>query len=88
MTEQQELQQRIEVKARQEQGKKSKVKKKCKQDIDTGEPHQAEDITTELPPQTPTMPRGNRGQRNDEGSDDERQDQRNQDKIRGSILVT
>ena len=24
------------------------------------------------------MPRGNRGQRNDEGSDDERQDQRNQ----------
>ena len=83
-TKQEELQQRIEAKAKQEQEKKSKAMKKGKQDIVTEstvatEPDQSEDNKIYLPSQTTTIPRGNRGQgNNDDGSDDDGQDQRNQ----------
>ena len=77
-TEQQELQERIEAKAKQEQERKSKTKRKGKQVTETIELEQSEDI--QIPSQTATMPRGNRGQRNgvncDDG-DDDRQDERN-----------
>ena len=74
VTEQEELQQRIEAKAKQEQEKKSKSKKKGKQDTVATDPDQSEDIQIDLPSQTATMqPRGNRGQRNN----DDGQDQRN-----------
>ena len=77
-TEQQELQQRIETKAKQEQEKKSKIKKKGKKETERSEFDQSENI--QIPSQTATMPRGNRGQRNGVNGDDgdhERQDERN-----------
>ena len=74
-TEQQELQQRIEAKAKQEQEKKAKAKKKGKKETGLTEPEQSEDI--QIPSQTATMPRGNRG-RNGANGDDVRQDERNQ----------
>ena len=83
VTEKEELQQRIEAKAKQEQEKKGKTKKKGKQDTITEstvvtDPDQSEDIQINLPSQTTTMPRGNRGKRNNnDGSDDDGQDQRN-----------
>ena len=66
MTEQEELQQRIEAQAKQEQVKKGKTKKKGKQDsiIESTvviDPDQSEDIQINLPSPITTMPRGNRG---------------------------
>ena len=80
-TEQQELQQRIEAKAKQEQEKKSKTKKKGKKETETSELEQSEDI--QIPSQTATMPRGNRGQRNGANGDD---DVMMIDKMRGIII--
>ena len=78
-TKQQELQQRIETKAKQEQEKKSKAKKKGKQEGETTETIElAKSENIQIPDQTATMPRGNRGYRNDDDGDDERQDERNQ----------
>ena len=70
--EQQEFQQRIEVKAKHEQQKKTKGKLKGKKEPDTVELEQSEDI--QEPSQPATMPRGNRG-RNGDGDDDDRQDE-------------
>ena len=72
-TEQQELQQRIEAKAKQEWEKKAKAKKKSKKETEPVELEQSEDI--QIPSQTATMLRGNRGRNGDD--DDERQDGRN-----------
>ena len=58
-TEQQELQQGIESKAKDEQERKGKTKKKSKQVTQTIELEQSEDI--QIPYQTATMPRGYRG---------------------------
>ena len=81
--EQQELDRRIEAKAKQEKGKKGKAKKKAK--LETSETHEPElqipivepqelvrDIQPDTPPQTPTMPRGDR--RNDRNNDDDDDD--------------
>ena len=63
--EQQELQKRIESKARQEKEKKSKTKKKREQEssIPTS-PIESDNlnIQPDTPPQTPNMPRGNRNE--------------------------
>ena len=80
----QELYKRIEAKAKQEKGKKGKAKKKTKpEDSEKGEPQLQIQIPTvnpqeadrniqpDTPPQTPTMPRGDR--RNDRDDDDEGQ---------------
>ena len=78
--EQQELDRRIEAKAKQEKGKKGKAKKKTKLETsETGEPELqipivepqevVRDIQPDTPPQTPTMPRGDR--RNDRNNDDD-----------------
>ena len=69
--EQQELQQRIEAKAKQGQEKKVEAKKKGKIETETIELEQSENI--QIPSQTATMPRGNRGR----NGDDDRQDERN-----------
>ena len=77
-TEQQELQQRIEAKTKQEPEKKGKTKKKGKKETGLIELEQSEDI--QIPSQTATMPRGNRGQingANGDDGDDDRQDERN-----------
>ena len=77
-TEQQELQQRIEAKAKQEQERKSKTKKKGTQVTERIELEQSEDI--QIPSQTATMSRDNRGHRkgvNGDDGDDDRQDGRN-----------
>ena len=74
-TEQQELQQRIEAKAKQEQEKKVKAKKKGKKETESIELEQSEDI--QIPSQTATMPRGNRGRNGGDDGDDDRQDERN-----------
>ena len=76
-TEQQELQQRIEAKAKQEQEKKAQAKKKGKKEAEQIEPieiEQSEDI--QIPSPTATMPRGKRGRNGDDGEQD-RQDERN-----------
>ena len=74
--EQQGLQQRIEAKAKQEKEKKVQAKKKGKKETETIELEQSEDI--QIPSQTATMPRGNRGRNaaNGDDGDDERQDER------------
>ena len=75
-TEQQELQQRIEAKAKQEQEKKVKATKKGKKETETIELEQTEEI--QIPSQEATMPRGNRGRNGANGDDgDDRQDERN-----------
>ena len=77
---QQELERRIEAKAKQEKGKKGKAKKKTKLEaseigepqlqIPIVEPQEVDrDIQPDTPPQTPTMPRGDR--RNDRNDDDD-----------------
>ena len=59
MNEQQELQKRIEAKAKQEQEKKGNPKKKNKQKTNRSVPPvEVRDIQPDTPPQTPTMPRG------------------------------
>ena len=76
----QELERRIEVKAKQEKGKKGKAKKKTKLEaseigepqlqIPIVEPQEVDrDIQPDTPPQTPIMPRGDR--RNDRNNDDD-----------------
>ena len=76
----QELDKRIEAKAKQEKGKKGKAKKKTKLEAsENGEPQLQipivepqevdRNIQPETPPQTPTMPRGDR--RNDRNDDDD-----------------
>ena len=61
MNEQQELQKRIEAKAKQEQEKKSNPKKKGKQETSRSvSPVEVIDIQPDTPPQTPTMPRDRR----------------------------
>ena len=76
-TEQQELKEGIEAKAKQEQEKKAKAKKEGKKEaepletIKIEESEQPENIQILSP--TTTMPRGNRGR----NGDDERQDERN-----------
>ena len=75
----QELDKKIEAKAKQEKGKKGKAKKKTKPEVsEKGEPQIQipvvepekvdRNIQPETPPQTPTMPRGDR--RNDRDDDD------------------
>ena len=60
---------RIEAMAKQETEKKSKAKKKRKQDSSRPiSPVELDNIQAVTPPQTPTMPRG---RRNDDDSDDE-----------------
>ena len=66
-TEQQELKERIEAKAKEEQAEPPET-------IEIEESEQSEDI--QIPSPTATMPRGNRGRNGDDG-DDERQDERN-----------
>ena len=86
--EQQDLQRRIEAKAKQEKGKKGKPKKKTQPEIsETGDPDlqiptvtplEVRDIQPDTPPQTPTMPRGDRrNDRNDNGDDDDGGQNRN-----------
>ena len=68
--EQQELERRIEAKAKQDKGKKGKAKKKTKTEtsetnefelhIPTVEPLEVRYIQPDTPPQTPTMPRGDK----------------------------
>ena len=78
--EQQELDRRIEAKAKQEKGKKGKARKKTKLETsETGEPELqipivepqevVRDIQPDTPRQTPTMPGGDR--RNDRNNDDD-----------------
>ena len=82
----QELDKRIEAKAKQEKGKKGKAKKKTKLEAsEKGEPQLQipivgpqdvdKDIQPDTPPQTPTMPRGDR--RNDRNDDDDGGQNRN-----------
>ena len=82
----QELDKRIEVKAKQEKRKKGKATKKTKPDIsEKGEPQLQipvvepqevdRNIQPETPPQTPTMPRGDR--RNNRDDDDDGGQNRN-----------
>ena len=82
----QELDKRIEVKAKQEKRKKGKATKKAKPDIsEKGEPQLQipvvepqevdRNIQPETPPQTPTMPRGDR--RNNRDDDDDGGQNRN-----------
>ena len=83
--EQQELQRRIEAKAKQKKGKKGKPKKKTKPEtsetgdsdlqIPTVTPLEVRDIQPDTPPQTPTMPMGDR--RNDNDGDDDGGQNRN-----------
>ena len=75
--EQQELDRRIEAKAKQAKGKKGKATKRSKietkeigEQIPIVEPQQVvRDIQPDTPPQTPTMPRGDR--RNDRNNDND-----------------
>ena len=80
-TEQQEFQQRIEAKAKQEHEKKVKAKKIGKKKTEPTELEQSEDI--QIPSQTATMPRGNRGRNgaNGDDGDDDREDERNHSQI-------
>ena len=82
----QELDKRIEAKAKLEKGKKGKAKKKTKPETsEKGEPQVQipiiepqevdRNIQPETPPQTPTMPRGDR--RNDRNDDDDGGQNRN-----------
>ena len=67
--EQQELQKRIEAKAKQETEKKRKAKKTRKKESSRPTlPVELDNIQPDTPPQTPTMPRG---RRNDDDRDDE-----------------
>ena len=84
--EQQELDKRIEAKAKQEKGKKGKAKKKTKLEAsEIGEPHLQiptvkpqevdKDFQPDTPPQAPAMPRGDR--RNERNDDDDGGQNRN-----------
>ena len=65
----QELQKRIEAKVKQEQEKKGKAKKKRKQESSRqASPVDLDNIQSDTPPETPTMPIG---RRDDVGSDDD-----------------
>ena len=82
----QELDKRIEAKAKLEKGKKGKAKKKTKPEasekvepqlqLPIVKPQEVDkNIQPETPPQTPTMPRGDR--RNDRNDDDDGGQDRN-----------
>ena len=68
VNEQQKLQKRIEAKAKQEQ-EKSNPKKKGKQETSRPvSPVEVRDIQPDTPPQTPTVPRDRRNDKDDEGA--------------------